>query len=59
MILVLGFMHYELFFFAKIKSGFNTGWPKNLETWNNLEFDNLVKTKTWNLRNFEKKKDFF
>ena len=22
-----------------------TGWPKNLETWNNLEFDNLGKKK--------------
>ena len=24
---------------------FLTGWPKNLETWNNLEFDNLGKKK--------------
>ena len=29
-----------------------TGWPKN------LEFDNLGKKKTWNLRNFENNLEF-
>ena len=29
------------------------GWPKNLETWNNLEFDYLGK-KTWKNLEFEK-----
>ena len=24
---------------------YDTGWPKNLETWNNLEFDKLGKIK--------------
>jgi len=32
-----------------------TGLPLYLETWKNLDFDNLGKKKTWNLRNFEKK----
>ena len=27
-------------------------------TWKNMEFDNLGKKKTWNLRNFEKNLDF-
>ena len=32
----------------------STGLPLYLETWKNMEFENLGK-KTWNLRNFEKK----
>ena len=30
-------------FFIISKSLYYTGWPKNLETWKNLEFDNLGK----------------
>ena len=35
----------------------NIGLSFYLETWKNLQFDNLGK-KTWNLRNFEKKLEF-
>ena len=34
---------------------FKTGWQKNMETWNNLEFDNLGKKKPGKNWNFVQK----
>jgi len=52
----------NVYTFTKVCLTLSAGLPLYLESWKNLEFDNLGKKKpgkTWNLRNFEKKTGIF